>query len=187
MLTKNFYIALSALFGREEPRVTTNASNLELVDINGDTHYATYSNSTATNFSWYSSAAALLDRKDIVQSKPSVSTSNTGVVFGTGNNPASINDYWISGDLINNISVLNIYRRYSTENSSIYTVDYNITNNNSQPITIKEIGVLGIGVYNQSSKALILTERTVLDEPVVIQPNEIGVVSHTITFAIPTA
>ena len=111
-----------------------------------------------------------------------------GVLFGTGDTPASLDDYKLAGDMIQNIaaSISKTYS-YSEAQPSLKAV-YTITNNNAAAITIKEVALHVQYTYNSNgSVSGCVIDRTVLDTPVTIPAGGVGQVEYTIAFNIPTA
>lgn len=125
---------------------------------------------------------------ELSPSSPTIALTKTGdgVLFGTGDTPASLGDYKLAGDVIANIAVL-INRTYSQAQQSLKAV-YTITNDNSEEITIKEVA-LNVSVPHNSDnyKNEYIIDRTVLDTPVTIPAGGVGQVEYTITFNLPTA
>ena len=120
--------------------------------------------------------------------KTNLTTISDGVLFGTGDTPASLDDYKLAGDVITNIAA-SINRTYSyfVEQQSLKAV-YTITNNNTEEITIREVA-LNVAVPHAISggKNQYIIDRTVLDTPVTIPSGGVGQVEYTITFNLPTA
>ena len=111
-----------------------------------------------------------------------------GVLFGTGDTPASLDDYKLAGDIIQNIaaSISKTYS-YSEAQPSLKAV-YTITNNNAAAITIKEVALNVRYTYNSNgSVSGCVIDRTVLDTPVTIPAGGVGQVEYTITLNLPTA
>ena len=112
----------------------------------------------------------------------------SGVLFGTGDTPASLDDYKLAGDTIQNIaaSISKTYS-YSEAQPSLKAV-YTITNNNAAAITIKEVALNVQYTYTSNgSVSGCVIDRTVLDTPVTIPAGGVGQVEYTITINLPTA
>lgn len=117
--------------------------------------------------------------------------SSYGVLFGSGNEPATIDDVKLSGE-----SVLNCTCSYSEDNSyendgSNGTVryTYTITNNNDTEVTIGEIGIFtewyAETAYNSFSNFFVMQERTALETPITIPAGGVGQVTYTIKMEYP--
>lgn len=106
-----------------------------------------------------------------------------GTVFGNGDTPPALEDYKLSGNVITGISATAVVNCVYEANGITTTATYTITNNNSESVTIKEIGVC----TNTSSTNYVLVERTVLESPVTIEPGGVGQVTYTIKMVYPTA
>ena len=120
--------------------------------------------------------------------KTNVDKRTQGVLFGTGDTPASLDDYKLAGDVIQNIaaSISKTYS-YSEAQPSLKAV-YTITNNNAAAITIKEVALHVQYTYNSNGNVSgCVIDRTVLDTPVTIPAGGAGQVEYTITFNLPTA
>lgn len=104
-----------------------------------------------------------------------------GVCFGNGNTPATENDYCMAGELL----VTYGYSQNVEKSKSRITYVYTITNNESEPFTICEVGLItytqrvktGFGAYQRA----ILLDRTVLESPITIPAGGVGQVTYTIT------
>ena len=107
--------------------------------------------------------------------------------FGDGDAAPTINDYYLSGNLITGIvsSISTVRKPNGVEKR------FTVTNNNSNGITIKEIGYFGQSGWTSdignTSGSVLLLDRTVLDTPVTIPAGGVGQVVYTITFNYPTA
>jgi hypothetical protein len=177
MLTKNFYIL----------NVLTHATQAErkpvsLVGWDGGTnmYYYWYNGVGQPVYVWSSMAT-------VATSAPHDASDFTKVVFGTGDTPPTINDYNLSGDVITTLSA--ICETTCSINSDAVSMSalYTLTNNGTEEVTIKEVG-LGQGFYYSSGlRNSCLVDRTVLDNPVTIPAGGIGQVKYTITFNLPTA
>lgn len=100
-------------------------------------------------------------------------TAAIGVMFGNGTTPPTVNDRMLSGNYISNLSATTTISNGVTENGASITVQYTITNGNSESVTISEIGLF----YRD-----IMFDRTLLDEPVTIPSGDVGRVTYTLNF-----
>ena len=174
MLTKNWYILQSLNMLASAERRLTN-----LKPLNWDGQKQLYYYPYKRDLDIYSALNSVRTNLD-----PGVA----GVFFGTGDTPASVADYKLSGDLIQNI-VTSIYRTYSySEAQQSLKALYTITNGNAEEITIKEV-ILSVRYTHTSSgsSSACVIDRTVLDTPVTIPAGGVGQVEYTITFNLPTA
>ena len=174
MITKNWYILQSLNMLAEEKRFLT---DLHALDWNGTGKYYYYPFERDINI--YSALALV---------KTNLTITSHGVLFGTGDTPASLDDYKLAGDLIQNIAtIVSRTYSYSEEKQSIKAI-YTITNNNTEEITIKEVALTVPFCYDKGSfLSACIIDRTVLDTPVTIPAGGIGRVEYTITFNLPTA
>ena len=172
MLTKNWYIlqGLNMLADSTHPQ-----TDLKLLDWDGQSKTVFYSK-------YLTDAYSLLNKV-----KTNLSTTTSGVLFGTGDTPASLDDYKLAGNVIRNIAAtINRTYSYSEAQQSLKTI-YTITNNNTGEITIKEVALQAEFYSTNGVTRGCIIDRTVLDTPVTIPAGGIGQVEYTITFNLPTA
>lgn len=110
-----------------------------------------------------------------------------GVIFGTGNEPPTVDDYKLSGEIVTgfdcSISLIKTYDDSGTKIEGLYT----ITNASADPITIGEVAML-VALGNSTAQSYAgLVERTALETPITIEPGGVGQVTYTIEFKYPTA
>ncbi len=113
-----------------------------------------------------------------------------GVRLGTGDAPATSDDYNFSGTLITGYSFTAVVKTQNSAESDKITAIYTITNTSSSEITIKEIGIvakMSSSTGAAQKRDMGLLERTVLDTPVTIPAGGVGQVEYTITFKYPWA
>lgn len=121
-----------------------------------------------------------------------LSTSNYGFAFGTGDTPATENDYTIesiiSSGLSASFSPISYFTGENSYNSeddemSMY-IDITLTNTSQDSITIKEMCRFGYGYYSDtkgstpSSRTVTLLDRIVLDSPITIPAGEVIVLRY---------
>ena len=118
-------------------------------------------------------------------------TTNSGIIFGTGDTPPTFNDYKLSGDIIKGLTAQTVIESNTTSNGCYRKFIITIQNTTSEAKTIREVGYVRRAPALKSSgdTTIIypLVERTVLDNPVTIPANGFGQVEYTITFNYPTA
>lgn len=112
---------------------------------------------------------------------------STGVILGTGNTPATPDDYKLAGDTITTFSYSSNGESKETDKGYECNATYTITNTGTSAFTISEIGFL-MPLYTSSSGSdgKMLIERTVLDNPLTIEAGGIGVLTYTIRMNYPT-
>ena len=179
MLTKNFYniLASAGLF-------TSIKNKLKATD---GTVY-----SYNTNMGASSNSPLYFKNMNILMT--SAPTSSGGVMVGTGKTPATADDYVLESPVTSGITVNNqSATSYSLDDSGVHlSATYGIRNTGSDPLEISEIGCFGyltaIKTGNSTNvTASFLIERTVLETPVVIPPNESRQITYTISLRYPTA
>lgn len=177
MFTRNWYILQSLNMLAEEKQFST---HLHSLDWSGDENYLLYYYPLSRGINIYKALNTV--KTDLTNN------SKEGVLFGTGDTLASIDDYKLAGDLIQNIAVtVSRTYSYSKKKQSVKAV-YTIANNNTEEITIKEVA-LNVGFPYDKNGNLngCIIDRTVLDTPVTIPAGRAGQVEYTITFDLPTA
>lgn len=115
----------------------------------------------------------------------SKSVAETGVSFGTGTTPATLEDYKLESILGNTqISVSNpsavSFSRGATFDE--YSVSFGVTNITDEAITISEVGLAAMPHNDSSTNRIVLVDRTLLDTPVTIPANETKHIAYTIRF-----
>ena len=90
-----------------------------------------------------------------------------GIVFGSGITPPKKTDYKIENHIADGLT----YSEASTSRTNnIVSWVQPVQNTSSEPITISEVGLFSS--FGPKQLCVLLT-RTVLDNPVVLQPNEV--------------
>lgn len=120
----------------------------------------------------------------------------SGVKFGSGNSPESEESYTLDNVINSTLNVTlapgsdSIYHEYDSENNTVNEyVLYTITNTSNESITINEIGLfstaytasdIGESVSTLAQRAFLI-DRTVLDAPLVLAPNDSAVLKYSFT------
>lgn len=177
MFTRNFYLALAT----------------ELLQDNGRIIKGTNVEGTLTGIHQSAGDIVFFGEDKASHNIPSMYhpitsyTGNGGVIFGTGNTAPSYGDYALSGAVVSGITVTaNVTP--DPANLAITGV-YTIVNNNTDPVTIGEIGLLSsstnMSAYERTNRLLV--EHTALDSPITIPAGGMGRVTYTISLNVPTA
>lgn len=108
---------------------------------------------------------------------------------GPGENPL-INDYRLRGNSFQNFTVGEPSIKWWINNNNGNAPDvanisatYTLTNNDVDSFTIREIGLYDTSTTGINTSCLL--ERTILDEPVTIEPNGVAVITYTISMPYP--
>lgn len=117
----------------------------------------------------------------------------SGVHFGTGTTPSSLDDYKME-NWINTTTQITVTNQsdfsFSIEDGAlIASASFGVTNKTSEAIPVSEVGYVAL-LYNGSSfssSELALLDRTVLEEPIIINPGEAKQLTYTIRMNYPTA
>ena len=175
MITKNWYKTIATLMFCEKGT----SWNVGILGANGvsSEHYFYYNTSFYTT---YNLAEALQHIRTNYE--------NRGVRFGTGNAPATLDDYKLSGDIITTLSGTCAISRGADTNGAYITALYTLTNSGDSDVTVAEVGTfVNINKTSSSNHAYPMLDRTVLDTPVTIPAGGVGQIVYTITFNYPTA
>lgn len=140
--------------------ITTLYDKLTVVSVNGNT-YENINNMGFTISSIPSTHYHLTD------SNTNYYPNYRGIVFGSGTTPPQKTDYKIENHIADGL----IYTNNSTsKTNNIVNWVQTVQNISSEPITISEVGLFT--TLGNKNFCILLT-RTVLDNPVVLQPNEV--------------
>lgn len=99
-----------------------------------------------------------------------------GIVFGSGTTPPQKTDYKIENHIADGLTYSN--NETSAANDVVNWVQ-TVQNTSSEPITISEVGLFSA---LNSQRFTVLLTRTVLDNPVVLQPNDVKTFTITIDY-----
>lgn len=173
MLTKNFKALLQTACLSTSYR---RKGFIQAKSIEGDDVYLSRSNTTG---GWPGSWPI----------SPMIDTTNRqGICFGSGNTPASENDYSLESRItegLRGVLSLDADNRSLDENGVLQ--DYmliTLTNTSNEIQTISEIGMTASAYatksfnYGSDSGYIFLIDRTVLTTPLILAPNESGLITY---------
>lgn len=176
MITKNFKMLVACLL----QSAGSNSTNgfVPAKDVFGNTRYLGFKLG-----SYFPSSKTV-----------SVTFSNQqGIQLGSGNTPASENDYTLDSQITSGLSASTPTQEYGVDASGNPFVDYTftLTNSTGSPIEVKEIGYAQILVASANLNASasnypFLLDRTVLDNPITIPANDYAAVKYTLKTVLPT-
>ena len=174
MFTRNWYILLSAgiMYDYTQKGITYAGSQLTVTN----SIYPYIGNSSN---SWQYASVYYV--------RKSLNETGGGVLFGTGDAAPTMDDYKLDGDIISDFSYSSSVTKTFDDGNAALTVLYTVTNTGTEPMTIKEIGLVMPGSNSNGAANRFLIERTVLETPVTIEPGGVGQVTYTIRFNYPTA
>ncbi len=115
-------------------------------------------------------------------------TTKGGVYFGSGARPATKEDYNLEVPISSGLNAVNGAGFLKDDGNGKYSFsrDFVLTNTTEENITVSEIGCFTPVKVNSASSNQqwwpILMDRTVLPEPVVIQPNESKLITYKFVF-----
>jgi hypothetical protein len=107
-----------------------------------------------------------------------------GVLFGSGTTEPTVDDYCLESPLINGLSVSkSSLTEKLGDSEDLFYITYTITNTSDADVAISEMGVFGSVYYGSKSTQghPVLMDRTVLSQPITIQPNCAGTVTYKVT------
>lgn len=99
-----------------------------------------------------------------------------GIVFGSGTTPPQKTDYKIENHIADGLTYSN---NSTSKANNIVNWVQTVQNTSSEPITISEVGLF---TAKGSEELCVLLTRTVLDNPVVLQPNDVKTFTITIDY-----
>lgn len=170
MLTKNFYNAIMRA-------VTKQTIKTGFVSYDG-TVFDAYWISTISNGEF------LLDYMKTLKASSNITH---GVRIGSGVTPATIDDYTIE-EVITDFAVTNPSGiSVNSENGYVEaTATYGIYNYGANAFTISEICLFGDMYGEATSTNKFLLDRTVLENPITVNPGQTKQVTYTIRMNYPT-
>lgn len=122
--------------------------------------------------------------KDVVTSLTTGNGDFSAFAFGTGDATPTFDDNKMSGALITTLVIdANTVSTTIDGIKTKYVQNLTVRNTGTEAVTIKEVGRV-YGDYSATSKKLILLERTVLDAPLTLAPEESGVIRLTVNLPI---
>lgn len=204
MLTRNYYMAMAAHLANKLDRVVGSSSiKPKFISVSGsvggDLYSSNYSYSSASYMPFYNYTfdSYLKNVRTFDVSEEYVNNSSNqlfngyGTFFGSGNTAPTIDDYKLSGSVIQNITYSYVLNDSFNEDGSAgeASATYTITNNNESEITIGEVGLFceasWIVTYNKYTHFFFMLERTALETPITIPAGGVGQVTYTIRMNYP--
>lgn len=170
MLLRNFYkySAIQTMFGETYPIKVTNTSGQEKET------YASYYGYNIGN--------------SMQKTTLNTSHSDWGIIIGSNTTPPTFDDYKLYSILTTFSSTVSNIKSVSDDGVVTFTSNITVVNTTANEITIGEIGLMVDTNPNASGNGSlrILVERTVLDTPITLQPNEVGQITYTISYQMKT-
>ena len=113
-------------------------------------------------------------------------TSYAGIALGTGTTPPTYEDYKLSGEQITTFSYTRQYiNRQEVDGMMEVSARFTVVNTGTKAFTIGETALIGQCASGTSAANKVMIERTVLDNPITIEPNGAGQVTCTYRVKIP--
>ena len=105
------------------------------------------------------------------------------ILFGTGRNPPTFDDFKLSGEEITTIKIQNTTFSYSKYSDGVKCIrSMFIQNIGSETITIGEVGWTTGILRTSNNLNTVLLDRTILDEPLTLLAGESGQINYSIYF-----
>ena len=169
MLTNNFYLAVAGQLACD-----TEANRYDMVGTDGKKITNGTSYVTPDNFNpfHYGNMAYTADRNQVTGTGgPAI-----GIIIGDGITPPTIDDYKLENQITDGFGCVTSYPSTTAQvyKSRGIIICVSITNNKADDLVIKEIGY----IRSQSSYWVCLYDRTVLEEPITIAPNEMKTIEY---------
>lgn len=184
MLTRNWYNQMAT-------QMTGAKITNGITRYDGTKATSSYQTGNTTSYIDERGNSVFYHARSVVTSTP-IYTNTSGILFGTGDTPPTLDDYKLAGNIVTGITA-QVSTSYEIEDEGngvsavVGLITYLITNNNSTEITIKELCVLGYCDTGSNSQTGACFDRTVLDTPLTIQPGSIGQLQYRVRAKIPTA
>lgn len=206
MFTRNYWLGKAAYYANKSKKVFGDDSTIKpkLITVSGDVGGNVYTSSY--KYKPVSTGAVTNSIHNVMKSVKTVDVSQNfadssqynhfdyGVFFGSGNEPVSIDDYKLSGNVVSGFTFsYNDESTYAEDGSyCIVRYNYTITNNNDSEITIGEVGLFYESTwYVRATSSAPYThhyymfERTALETPITIPAGGVGQVEYTIQMNYP--
>lgn len=169
MLTNNFYLAVAGTLA-----YNTEANRYDMIGTDGKkiTDGTTYIKTEYFNPFYYGNMAFSADKNQITSTgNPAI-----GIIIGDGTTPPTADDYKLENQITDGFGCV---ASYPSNTDQVYKsrgmiICASITNNKSDDLVIKEIGY----IRSQGSRWTCLYDRTVLEEPITIAPNETKTIEY---------
>lgn len=162
-----------------------------VVDFAGESRTYTYGTNLYSVFAdigYYMDTARCRTIASGSSSNITMNGCNAGIYFGSGSTPAAKSDYTLVNPITSGLTITNpsslVYQE-DGEGQHSYSASFILANTSDAEINIYEIGLFGqTAAYSSGARYYypILMERTVLTEPINIQPGESKLVTYKVTF-----
>lgn len=186
MFTRNYYTELLSQAASLDS--TSQARASRLVDATGNTamkgtsnnqhvvistQFYSYINSANTSYSSYECGTT--------------SSYPRGVSFGNGTGQPTLSDYCLFGDIVTGFTYNSSKSYHFDGNDLLIEAHFTITNNNSEEITISEIGLFDYKsvYYSKWYYYPCMIDHTLLETPITIPAGGVGQVTYTIRMNYP--
>lgn len=169
MITRNWYNGFKAYSTRSTIKNGLTALSGKTYDVIPAPNTSNY---------WY----LFITRLNLNWNTGNSDTGGTGIGFGSGTTPPTIDDYKLESAISKGLS-FSFVQSYGNPCTWIIT----ITNTSDKEITIAELGMFTsiYSSYNNNSAISVLVDRTVLDTPVTIPSGGIGKIEYAIKINLP--
>lgn len=189
MLTKNYYLKRRSLFTMSEVSGGVDYTGVEFKAFSGSTSHNA-DNSNASYFNNWELGYAMKTLKLTAISAPSIYMSHCFMCLGSGTTPATINDYCMENQITSGLTEVNAPNviRVLDDGGVSYISTFVVQNTSEKSISISEFGMFGNSKEStsySSTNKMFMTEHTVLDEPIIIEPGQMKCLQYVVRFSDP--
>lgn len=181
MITKNWYNIFKMFFAGYY-----NAADSvgEVTTLSGTKYFAKTPSSSSSSFA--NAVYGFFPSNNIHTTGSVVSGSKSGVHFGSGDTPPTLDDYCLVNEITTLKGVGCSCAIHTKGNRHELDMFYTVQNTGAESVTVREVGwVAPNQVSTYSSTTNFLFDRTVLDAPVTIAPGETAVIKYTLGVTLP--
>ena len=161
MITKNFKVFVSTVFGRTTSSTETVSLPVPIKDVTGSEYSSLYF--VTTNYNLFS-----VDGNHSTNLTGTQAANSIQLFVGTNGSEVTENDYTI--DDITTLSAVGStsFVRAMSEDGYAMTITRTLKNTSDADITIKELGMVKSTAYKKDTSAKFLFAREVLPTPLVV-------------------
>lgn len=189
MLTRNYYLKRRSLFTMSDVSGGVDYTGASFKAFSGATSSST-SNSNAAYFNRWDLGHAMKTLRFNAIGSPSMYMEDCFMCLGSGTTPATINDYCMENQITSGLTQVNAptVTRVQDDDGVSYISTFVVRNTSEETMSISEFGMFGNSKESASSGStnkVFMTEHTVLDEPIVIEPGQMKCLQYVVRFSDP--
>jgi hypothetical protein len=189
MLTKNYYLKRRSLFMMEEVSGGVDYTGAAFKAYSGSTSHNLSDNNASYFNNWELGYAMKTLELGAIRA-PDTYMNNCFMCLGSGTTPATINDYCMENQITSGLTQINdpTVIRVLDDGGVSYISTFVVQNTSEKSISISEFGMFGNskeGTSSSSTNKMFMTEHTVLDEPIIIEPGQMKCLQYVVRFSNP--